>query len=121
MRAPELIGAVHWARDRLLNTDVLVQKLAGVPIAAIRSDEEAGQLIKAAALALAADLGKSESSILTVEETSAAQAGYAARALAAWHSASIACSPRCGSSADSGSSTSNSVASDSSARARPTR
>lgn len=87
VRAPELIGAVHWARDRLLNTDVLVQKLAGVPIAAIRSDDEAGKLIKAAALALAADLGKSESSILTVEETSAAQAGYAARALAAWEAA----------------------------------
>jgi hypothetical protein len=87
VRAPELIAAVHWARDRLLNTDVLVQKLAGVPIAAIRSDDEAGQLIKAAALALAADLGKSESDLLTVEETSAAQAGYAARALAAWEAA----------------------------------
>jgi len=87
VRAPELIAAVQWARDRLLNTDLLVQKLAGVPIAAIRSDDEAGQLIKAAALALAAELGKSESDMLTVEETSAAQAGYAARALAAWEAA----------------------------------
>jgi hypothetical protein len=87
VRAPELIAAVHWARDRLLNTEVLVQKLAGLPIAAIRSDDEAGQLIKAAALALATELGKSESDTLTVEETSAAQAGHAARALAAWEAA----------------------------------
>ena len=87
VRAPELIAAVQWARDRLLNTEVLVQKLAGVPIGAIRSDDEAGQLIKAAALALAAELGKSESDTLTVEETSAAQAGYAARALTAWEAA----------------------------------
>jgi hypothetical protein len=87
VRAPELIAAMHWARDRLLHTDVLVQKLAGLPIAEIRSDDEAGQLIKAAALALAAELGKSESDMLTVEETSAAQAGHAARALAAWEAA----------------------------------
>lgn len=87
VRAPELIAAVQWARDRLLTTDVLVQKLAGLPIAVIRSDDEVGQLIKAAALALAADLGKSESDVLTVEETSAAQAGHAARTLAAWEAA----------------------------------
>jgi hypothetical protein len=84
VRAPELIGAIHWAQDRLLDSNLLVKKLAGVPIGAIRADDETGQLIKTAALTLASELGKTENDTLTVEETSAAQAGYAARALAAW-------------------------------------
>ncbi len=87
VRAPELIGAIAWAGERLVSSEVLVQKLAGVPIAAIRSDDAAGLAIQAAALALARELGKSETDTLTVEEACAAQAGHATRALRSWEAA----------------------------------
>lgn len=93
IRASELISAVHWAKVRLLDPDVLVQKLDGIPIGAIRADDEEGQLIKAAALTLAADLGKTENDILTVAETSTAQAGFASRALSAWEVAGANAKP----------------------------
>ncbi len=93
VRAPELLKAIDWVRERLLDTEVLAQKLAGLPIAAIRSDDALGQSIKAAALALAAELGKSESDTLTVEETSAAQVGHAARATAAWEASGLDAQP----------------------------
>ncbi len=87
VRVPELNAAIAWAFERLLQPEVLVQSLSGVPISQIRSDDAPGQLIKTAALALAAELGKTETDVLTVDETSAAQAGHAARALAAWEAA----------------------------------
>lgn len=87
VRAPELLSAIAWANSRLTSPDVLVQKCDGVPIALIRADDEAGQLIKAAALVLAKELGKTEADVLTVAEASAAQVSHAARALAAWEAA----------------------------------
>ncbi len=87
VRPPELIAAVGWAKDRLLDADVLVKQQDGVPVNGIRDDDDAGKLIKAAALALATELGRGESDVLTVVETSAAQASHAARALAAWEAA----------------------------------
>ena len=87
VRPPELIAAVGWAKDRLLDADVLVKQQDGVPVNGIRDDDDAGKLIKAAALALATELGRGESDVLTVAETSAAQASHAARALAAWEAA----------------------------------
>ncbi len=90
IRAPELIAAMHWVKARLLDPDLLVQKLDGIPISAICTDNEEGQRIKAAALTLAADLGKAESDLLTVDETSTAQASFASRALMAWEAAGTA-------------------------------
>jgi len=87
VRAPELLAAINWANSRLTSADLLVQKRQGVSVAQIRDDDDAGKLIKAAAQALAKELGKSESDELTVAETSSAQAGHAARALAAWEAA----------------------------------
>jgi len=87
VRAPELMAAIAWANERLTSPDVLVQQQPGVPLASIRSDDAAGQLIKTAALALATELGQPDATVLTVEQTSAAQAGHAARALAAWEAA----------------------------------
>lgn len=87
VRAPELLAAVAWANERLTSAEVLVQQLDGVPIASIRDDDAPGQLLKAAALVLAKELGKTAADVLTVAETSAAQAGHAARALAAWEGA----------------------------------
>lgn len=93
IRASELIAAVHWAKARLLDPDVLAQKLDGIPVGAIRADDEEGQRIKAAARTLAADLGKTENDILTVAETSTAQSGFASRALSAWEAAGVNAKP----------------------------
>lgn len=87
VRAPELIAAVQWAHERLLDPAVLVQQLGGLPLSAIRGDDEEGRLLLEAAQTVAAALGKSDADVLSVEETSAAQAGFAARALTAWEAA----------------------------------
>jgi len=89
VRAPELIAAVQWVGERLKDHHVLTQHVAGVPIPAIRTDDEEGARIHAAALAVAAEVGKTESDLLTVEETSTAQAVYAAKALADWEAAGV--------------------------------
>lgn len=87
VRAPELLQAMAWTNDRLLDSSVLTQNLAGIPITVIRSDDPCGQLIHAAALALAQDLGKPDTDLLTVAETSAARHAQAARAQSAWEAA----------------------------------
>ena len=84
VRAPELIAAVRWAASRLTDSEVLAQKLCGVPLNAIRGDDAEGAILVAAARTLAAELGKGSGDILDVEATSAAQAGQAERALQAW-------------------------------------
>lgn len=83
VRAPELIAAVRWAGERLSNTDVLAQQLPGVPLTAIRADDEAGQRISAAAREVLAEAGATDG-MVTVDAASAAQARYAEKALAAW-------------------------------------
>ncbi|HUY03875.1 MAG TPA: hypothetical protein VMV33_11360 [Rhodocyclaceae bacterium] len=92
VRAPELIAAVHWADSRLTTVEVLEQQLAGVPLAAIRDDDEEGRTIAAAARALLADLGKSDG-FVSAEEAGAAQARFAERALAAWQADGLAAQP----------------------------
>jgi len=87
VRAPELIAAVQWASARLADPEVLAQALSGVPLRALRDDDEEGGRIAAAARALAEELGKGQADILTVEEASAAQASQVARAMVAWQAA----------------------------------
>lgn len=87
VRAPELLQAMAWANERLLDSAILTQKISGLPITAIRRDDAVGEQIHAAATALAQDTGKMGSDILTVEETSAARNGHAARAQSAWEAA----------------------------------
>ena len=48
VRAPELTAAVRWVDERLKDKDVLTQKMPGVPLLAIRDDDETGQRISAA-------------------------------------------------------------------------
>lgn len=93
VRAPELIAAVRWAGERLKDSEVLAQGLPGVPLAAIRDDDEAGADIVAAARALAADLGKSDADIIDVDAASAAQARFAAKAQAEWEAAGAQARP----------------------------
>ena len=87
VRAPELLQAIAWAHERLLDSAILAQKFTGLPITAIRQDDAVGAQIHAAAMALAQDAGKSDVDRLTVEETSAARNGHAARAQNAWEAA----------------------------------
>lgn len=87
VRAPELLQAIAWADERLLDNAVLAQNLTGIPVGQIRSDDPCGLLIHEAALALARDLGKPDVELLTVEETSAARHAEAARAQSVWESA----------------------------------
>ncbi|HBH37281.1 MAG TPA: hypothetical protein DDX06_02730 [Curvibacter sp.] len=92
VRAPELIAAVQWAGARLQDPEVLVAKLPGVPLAAIRADDEEGAVIVAAARELLAHLGSSDG-MITVEAARAAQARHAQRALAAWEAAGASARP----------------------------
>ena len=92
IRAPELIAAVEWAGRRLANPEVLAEGLAGVPLSAIREDDEEGARIAAAARALLANLGKAEG-FVTVEEASAAQERFAEKALAEWEAAGQSAKP----------------------------
>ncbi len=87
VRAPELLQAISWANERLLDSAILVQPFSGLPISAIRRDDAVGAQIHAAAVALAQDVGKTDADVLSVEETSAARAGHAARAQSAWEAA----------------------------------
>jgi hypothetical protein len=93
VRAPELIAAVKWAGERLKDATALGQNLAGVPLALIRDDDEAGAAIAAAAKQLVTDLGKNETDIISVEEASAAQVRFAEKALAAWEAAGTEARP----------------------------
>ncbi|MGI9133281.1 MAG: hypothetical protein ACR2I0_04950, partial [Rhodoferax sp.] len=76
VRAPELIAAVQWAAARLKSPDVLVHQLAGVPLQAIRDDDEVGQRIAAAARDVLADAGNTDG-LVSVDVASAAQARFA--------------------------------------------
>ncbi|MGB4358950.1 MAG: hypothetical protein WBJ19_00865, partial [Rhodoferax sp.] len=84
VRAPELLQAIAWAGERLLDSTVLTQKINGLSISVIRRDDAVGEQIYAAAKALVQDTGKTEADLLTVEEASAARNGHAAREQSAW-------------------------------------
>jgi hypothetical protein len=93
VRAPELIAAVQWAQARLKDSSVLTQKLAGVPLNAIRDDDDAGKAIAAAAAVLIGSDSSAPARLITVEEASAAQASHAALALAQWEASGAAAKP----------------------------
>ncbi|MCZ8253292.1 MAG: hypothetical protein O9318_12545 [Hylemonella sp.] len=92
VRAPELIAAVQWAAARLKDPAVLAQKLPGVPLAAIRDDDEEGRAIATAARELLADIGSGDG-MVTVAAANAAQTRHAQRALAAWEAAGQSARP----------------------------
>lgn len=83
VRAPELIAAVGWAEARLQDAEVLAQKLAGVPLAAIRGDDAAGARITEAAQEVLAD-APDNNGLITVQAASAAKLRRAEKDLAAW-------------------------------------
>jgi hypothetical protein len=92
IRPPELIAAVRWAGARLKDADVLAQQLPGVPLAAIRDDDEEGLAIAQAARELLADIGGNDG-MVTVDAARLAQTRQAERALAAWQAAGAQARP----------------------------
>ena len=88
IRAPELLAAIDWAAARLNDPGILAQQLDGVPLAAIRDDEANAPLLVAAR----GLLGDGQS-LISVYAASAAEADYAARALAAWEAAGSTAKP----------------------------
>jgi len=82
IRAPELIAAVRWAGERLTDKGALGGK--GLSLAAIRSDDDEGAAIAAAAREMLAASGEE---LISVDAASAAQARFADQALAAWEAA----------------------------------
>lgn len=84
IRAPELLAAIDWAADRLADSNVFDKKLSGVPLAAIKDE---------AILAAAQGLLPAGEALVTVELASAAEAEYAARALAAWEASGSEAKP----------------------------
>jgi hypothetical protein len=85
IRAPELIAAAEWAGARLADTAPLAgATVNGLPVSAIRADDEEGAAIAAAAREILAESG---AAVITVESASAAQARFAAKAVAAWEAA----------------------------------
>jgi hypothetical protein len=88
IRAPELLAAIDWAATRLADPGVLAQQLDGVPFAAIKDDETGAPLLSAAQ-----GLLHEGQTLISVYAASAAEADYAARALAAWEAAGSAARP----------------------------
>jgi hypothetical protein len=86
VRAPELIAAVQWAGERLTQPEVLVKGLAGVPLSAIKTDDEVGAAMAAAAREALAHQGGTDD-MISVAAASAAQQRFADLALAAWEAA----------------------------------
>jgi hypothetical protein len=84
IRAPELLAAIDWTAARLSDVTVLEQKLAGVPLAALKDEA-----ILAAARGLLPEGGE----MISVDAASAAEAEYTARALATWEASGAAARP----------------------------
>jgi len=83
IRAADLIAAVEWTRSRLSNTDVLAQALDGVPLSAIKQDDDIGAQIVAAAREVLAEQTLS-TDLVTVAAADAAQGRLAQRAQQRW-------------------------------------
>ncbi len=92
VRAPELIAALQWTADRLQRTEVLAQSLAGVPLDALRDDNDVGTALVSTAREVLTDMGISDG-IVTVEAASAVQLRWAQRELANWEAAGAQAKP----------------------------
>ncbi|MCF8168038.1 MAG: hypothetical protein K9K38_08925 [Rhodoferax sp.] len=92
VRAPELLAALQWASERLSDTEVLVKQLPGVPLHAIRGDDDTGRRILAAAQQVLLDTGRSDN-MVSVEDASHAQGRSVERAMAAWEASAIDARP----------------------------
>lgn len=70
IRVPEILAAVNWMVSVLRNPDDLLKQDPIFPLSAIQVDTEEGKKLYASALVILKNLGKSDSTTLSVEETS---------------------------------------------------
>ena len=70
IRVPEIIEAVNWVCSVIKNPNDLVKQEAIFPLSAINDENELGRKLLASAKIILKNLGKSDATSLTVEETS---------------------------------------------------
>lgn len=69
IRAPEILAAVKWAGAMLKNPDDLTKSAASLPLTAINDATPEGKQILASARQILKDLGKADTTSITVEDT----------------------------------------------------
>lgn len=69
IRAPELIAAIKWAGGLLKNPDDLVRRLSPLPLASINDSTPDGARILASAKQVLTNLGKSQETVISVDDT----------------------------------------------------
>ena len=68
IRPPELIAVSRWLRERLADPDLLMHSSDSVPLAAIRSDTEAGRLLAEEARAVLRVVGRADADALALAD-----------------------------------------------------
>ncbi|KXW58798.1 hypothetical protein [Ferrovum myxofaciens] len=92
VRVPELLAAIDWAADRLIDPEILACPQEGLRLSHLREDEK-GCALAEQARRLLADLGKTEFDALTVTDVEQAQTRFMARLRTAWEDACPASLP----------------------------
>jgi hypothetical protein len=69
IRAPEIIAAAKWAGTLLKNPDELLKSAPALPLAAINDAVPEGAMLLASAKQILANLGKTDATAITVEDT----------------------------------------------------
>ena len=70
IRAPELLAATKWTVGLLRSSDAMIAGQPDLPLDAINTDTEEGAMIRSSAERILRDLGKSDATSITVEDTS---------------------------------------------------
>ncbi len=73
IRPPELIAVSRWVREHFADPDRLLESAEEVPLAAIRTDNEAGPRLAAEARAVLALIGRPEATAITLGDLEARQ------------------------------------------------
>lgn len=70
IRVPEVIDAVKWITALVKNPDELIERKPALPLSSINDSNPLGNLLLISARQILANIGKPDSSFITVEETS---------------------------------------------------
>ncbi len=77
IRVPEILNAVKWIIELINNPDDLLQRREAMPLSAINSSTPLGKTLLSSAKQIVANLGKTDTTFLTIEETSDTTAIFA--------------------------------------------
>src|SRR5690349_10144661 len=69
IRAPEIIAAAKWACRCLKNPDDLLKGASSLPLSAINDADPEGKQLLSSARQILKDLGKTDTDVITLEET----------------------------------------------------